>query len=54
MATATQSTESLRESPTEPAATRLLTFTGNRFPRKCAYDCGLGIPCDRDNRCPRA
>jgi hypothetical protein len=34
-----------RQPPTEAAATtRLRTVTGNRFPRKCACGCGLGIP----------
>jgi hypothetical protein len=40
-----------RQTPTEPAATsRLRTVTGNRFPRKCACGCGLGIPRDPEIR----
>jgi len=41
-----------RPTPTEPAATmsRLRTVTGNRFPRKCACGCGLGIPRDPEVR----
>lgn len=39
--------------PTEPTATgsRLRTVTGNRFPRKCACGCGVGIPRDLGVRC---
>jgi hypothetical protein len=38
--------------PTEPtvAVSRLRTVTGNRFPRKCACGCGLGIPRDPEIR----
>jgi hypothetical protein len=38
--------------PTEPtpATSRLRTVTGNRFPRKCACGCGLGIPRDPEVR----
>ena len=51
MATATQSTEPLRETPTEPTtATRLRTVTGNKFPRKCACGCAIGIPRDPEIR----
>jgi hypothetical protein len=40
-----------RPTPTEPAASsRLRTVTGNRFPRKCACGCGLGIPRDPEIR----
>jgi hypothetical protein len=41
-----------RESPTptEPTTSRLRTVTGNRFPRKCACGCGLGIPRDPEVR----
>jgi hypothetical protein len=40
-----------RHPPTEPATTpRLRTVTGNRFPRKCACGCGLGIPRDPEIR----
>jgi hypothetical protein len=40
-----------RQTPTEPAATpRPRTVTGNRFPRKCACGCGLGIPRDPEIR----
>jgi len=41
-----------RSTPTEPTATvsRLRTVTGNRFPRKCACGCGLGIPRDPEVR----
>ena len=41
-----------RQTPTEPTATvsRLRTVTGNRFPRKCACGCGLGIPRDPEIR----
>jgi hypothetical protein len=50
MATATQSPEPLRESPTEPTASRLRTVTGSRWPRKCACGCGLSIPRDPEVR----
>ena len=37
--------------PTEPTtASRLRTVTGNKFPRKCACGCGLGIPRDPEIR----
>jgi hypothetical protein len=40
-----------RPTPNEPAAaSRLRTITGNRFPRKCACGCGLGIPRDPEIR----
>jgi hypothetical protein len=41
-----------RPTPTEPTATvsRLRTVTGNRYPRKCACGCGLGIPRDPEVR----
>jgi hypothetical protein len=41
-----------RESPppTEPTTSRLRTVTGNRFRRKCACGCGLGIPHDPEVR----
>jgi hypothetical protein len=39
------------QSPNEPTVTsRLRTVTGNRFPRKCARGCGLGIPRDPEIR----
>jgi hypothetical protein len=39
-----------RPTPTEHAPSRLRTVTGNRFPRKCACGCGLGIPRDPEVR----
>jgi hypothetical protein len=37
--------------PNEPPVTsRLRTVTGNKFPRKCACGCGLGIPRDPEIR----
>jgi hypothetical protein len=33
-----------------PGTSRLRTVTGNRFPRKCACGCGLGIPRDPEIR----
>jgi hypothetical protein len=39
------------QAPNEPTVTsRLRTVTGNRFPRKCACGCGLGIPRDPEIR----
>jgi hypothetical protein len=39
-----------RQPPSEPTTSRLRTVTGNRFPRKCACGCGLGIPRDPEIR----
>jgi hypothetical protein len=39
-----------RATPNEPTTSRLRTVTGNRFPRKCACGCGLGIPRDPEVR----
>jgi hypothetical protein len=41
-----------RPAPTDAihGASRLRTVTGNRFPRKCACGCGLGIPRDPEIR----
>ena len=50
MASATQSPELLRETPTEPTTSRLRTVTGSRWPRKCACGCGLQIPRDPEVR----
>ena len=51
MAQSVQSPEPLRAtSPTDPTPTRLRTVTGNKFPRKCACGCGLGIPRDPEIR----
>jgi|GEM_PF-6817275 len=38
------------EKSTEPTTQRLRTITGNKFPRKCACGCGLGIPRDPEIR----
>ena len=51
MATATQSPEPLRATtPNEPTPSRLRTVTGSRWPRKCAWGCGLSIPRDPEVR----
>jgi len=39
-----------RQTPTEPATSRLRIVTGNRFPRKCACGCGFQIPRDPELR----
>ena len=51
MAQSVQSPEPLRATtPTEHAPSRLRTVTGNKFPRKCACDCGRPIPRDPEIR----
>ena len=51
MQTIIQNPNAERPTPTEPVVEqRLRTVTGNRFPRKCACGCGLGIPRDPEIR----
>jgi hypothetical protein len=50
MAQTIQPSEPIRETPTEPMASRLRTVTGNRFPRRCSCGCGREIPRDPEIR----
>ena len=42
--------ETTSKTPTDPTTSRVRTVTGNRFPRKCACDCGFQIPRDPEVR----